>query len=198
MAGKEPTELATYHPKTRAAWREWLAKHHATSPGVWLVSYKKSSGKVSPSYEDTVEEALCFGWIDSIGRGLDDERTMLRFSPRKPKSAWSKPNKERVARLIDDGRMAPAGLATIEVAKKNGSWNALDAVDAMIVPPDLKAALAANAAASRYFDAFPPSSKKIILGWIGSAKRPETRAKRVAETVRLAAKNQRANHYRQS
>jgi uncharacterized protein YdeI (YjbR/CyaY-like superfamily) len=197
MPPASSAEVASYHPKTRKAWRAWLEKHHAASPGVWVVFYKKATGKARVSYEDAVEEALCFGWIDSVARGVDDERTALRFSPRKAKSVWSRPNKERVARLVADGLMTPAGLAKIEAAKRDGSWSALDAVDAMVVPPDLQAALAANAAAARHFEGFPASSKRIILAWIGGAKRPETRAKRVAETVRLAAKNLRANHYRQ-
>jgi uncharacterized protein YdeI (YjbR/CyaY-like superfamily) len=190
-------EIATYHPKTRAEWRAWLEKNHATSPGVWLVYYKKESGWARVSYDDAVEEALCFGWIDNVARALDAERSMLRFSPRKPKSAWSKLNKGRVGRLIRVGLMTPAGLAKINAAKRDGSWSALDVVERLVVPPDLKTALAADPDAARNFDRFPPSSKKIILGWIASAKRPETRAKRVAETARQAAKNLKANHYRQ-
>jgi uncharacterized protein YdeI (YjbR/CyaY-like superfamily) len=192
-----PAELSNYHPKTRAEWRAWLEKNHATSLGVWFVYYKKESGKARVSYDDAVEEALCFGWIDSVARALDDQRSMLRFSPRKPKSAWSKLNKGRVGRLIRVGLMTPAGLAKIDAAKRDGSWSALNAVEGLVVPPDLKEALAANPDAARNFDAFPRPSRKIILGWIAAAKRPETRAKRVAETVRQAAKNLKANHYRQ-
>ena len=192
-----PTELPRYQPKSRADWRAWLEKNHATAAGVWFVYYKKASAKERVSYEDAVEEALCFGWIDSVQRVVDAERTMLRFSPRKPKSAWSKLNKGRVGRLIRVGLMTPAGLAKIEAAKRDGSWSALDAVERLTMPADLKAALAADPDAARHFAAFPPSSKKIILGWIASAKRPETRAKRVSETVRQAAKNLKANHYRQ-
>lgn len=191
------TEIPSYQPKTRAEWRAWLERNHTTSPGVWLVYYKKGSGKARVSYDDAVEEALCFGWIDSVGRALDEQRSMLRFSPRKPKSVWSKLNKERVDRLIRSGRMTPSGLAKIKVAKRDGSWRALDALERMVIPPDLKTALAADPDAGPNFDRFPPSSRKIILGWIASAKRPETRAKRVAETVRQAAKNLKANHYRQ-
>jgi uncharacterized protein YdeI (YjbR/CyaY-like superfamily) len=191
------TELPVYHPNTRADWRAWLEKHHATATGVWFVYYKKESGKTRVSYDDAVEEALCFGWIDSVQRVLDAKRTMLRFSPRKPKSAWSKLNKGRVGRLTRLGLLAPAGLAKIEAAKSDGSWHALDAIERLVMPPDLRAALTANPEAARNFAAFPPSSKKIILGWIATAKRPETRKKRVTETVRQAAKNLKANHYRQ-
>jgi uncharacterized protein YdeI (YjbR/CyaY-like superfamily) len=194
---KAATEIPSYHPKTRAEWRAWLAKYHATSAGVWFVYYKSATGRARVSYDDAVEEALCFGWIDSVQRTLDDERSMLRFSSRKPKSVWSKLNKDRVERLIERGQMTPAGLAKIEAAKRDGSWRALDAVERLVVPPDLKTALAARPVAARNFDGFSPSSKKIILGWIASAKRPETRLKRVAETVRQAAKNLKANHYRQ-
>jgi uncharacterized protein YdeI (YjbR/CyaY-like superfamily) len=192
-----PSELPRYHPKSRADWRRWLEQHHATAAGVWFVYYKKESGKARVSYDDAVEEALCFGWIDSVQRVLDAKRTMLRFSPRKPKSAWSKINKGRVGRLTRLGLMAPAGQAKIEAAKSDGSWHALDAVERLAMPPDLKAAMTANPEAARNFAAFPPSSKKIILGWIATAKRPETRKKRVTETVRQAAKNLKANHYRQ-
>jgi uncharacterized protein YdeI (YjbR/CyaY-like superfamily) len=190
-------DIPSVHPKTRADWRAWLEKHHASATGVWLVYYRKETGKARVSWDDAVDEALCFGWIDSVQRRLDAERTMLRFSPRKPRSGWSKINKTRVSRLIANGLMAPAGLAKIKAAKRDGSWRVLDTVERLEMPPDLAKALAANTEARRHFDAFPPSSKKIILTWIASAKRPETRAKRVAETVRQAAKNLKANHYRQ-
>lgn len=181
------------HPQTRAEWRAWLAQHHMDATGVWLISYKKATGKPRVEYEEAVEEALCFGWIDSKGSKLDDERTMLWFAPRRPGSGWSRPNKERVERLMAAGLMAPAGLAKIEAAKADGSWSALDAVEALEAPPDLLEALAANPPAQQYWDAFPRSAKRSILEWIGNAKRPETRARRVEETARLAAENVRAN-----
>lgn len=180
------------HPKTRDAWRRWLAKNHATSDGVWLVYFKKETGKPRVQYGEAVEEALCFGWIDSKSEKIDEERTMLKFTPRNPKSAWSKPNKERVEKLIEEGKMTEAGLAMIATAKENGTWSALDSVEALEVPPDLAKALAANKKAKGYFDAFSPSSRKTILWWIESAKRQETRHKRVVETVRLAAQNIKA------
>ena len=180
-------------PKTRAEWRQWLAKHHDSAPGVWFVVWKKASGNASPSYDEQVEEALCFGWIDSRPQRIDDERAALLFTPRKPKSVWAATNKARVERLIAQERMQPAGLAAIEVAKQNGSWHALTDVDAMIEPDDLVAALAREPAARRHWDAFPPGERKRLLYWITSAKRPETRAKRVEETVTQAAQNVRAN-----
>ncbi len=184
------------HPETRAEWRAWLEEHHTRAEGVWLISYRKAAGKPTVTYDEAVEEALCSGWIDSKQIKLDDERTMLWYSPRKPGSAWAKTNKARVERLIAQGLMTPAGLAKIEAAKHDGSWNRLDAVDALEIPPDLDKALAAYPNAKRNFEAFPPSIKRGILEWITSAKRPETRSKRVEETARLADENVRANQWR--
>ena len=144
-----------------------------------------------------MEEALCFGWIDSKPAKLDDERSMLWFAPRKAKTNWSKLNKDRVEKMIKAGLMAPAGLAKVEAAKKDGSWNALDGVEALEIPPDLAKALSKNKTAKEYFEAFPRSVKRGILEWILNAKRPETRAKRIEETVSLAEKNIRANQWRQ-
>lgn len=182
---------STLQPRNRAAWRAWLAKHHASSQGVAVVIAKKQASGLS--YVDAVEEALCFGWIDSRTNKLDAGHFRQWFSPRKPGSVWSPINKERVARLIEADRMTPAGLAKIEAAQADGSWTSYDAVEALQVPADLEWALAANPTARQHFDAFSPSAKKMILWWIASAKRPETRQKRIAETVRLAAQNLRAN-----
>jgi uncharacterized protein YdeI (YjbR/CyaY-like superfamily) len=186
----------SFHALTRAEWRAWLAANHAVMSGVWLISYKKASGKPAMSYEESVEEALCFGWVDSKGGKIDDERTMLYFAPRKKGSGWSRPNKERVERLIAAGLMQPAGLEKIEAAKADGSWTLLDAVEALEIPPDLQAALDAHPPAGENFAAFPRSVKRGILEWIVQAKRPETRAQRVEETARLAAENIRANQWR--
>ncbi|MFN8444727.1 MAG: YdeI/OmpD-associated family protein [Caldilineaceae bacterium] len=184
------------HPLTRAEWRAWLEANHALSPGVWLISYKKASGKARFEYEDAVEEALSFGWVDSRPNKLDDEQAMLWFAPRKPGSGWSKPNKERVEKLIALQLMAPAGLAKVEAAKQDGSWNALDGVEALEIPADLATALANYPTATEYFTAFPRSVKRGILEWISNAKTAETRAKRIEETARLAAENLRANQWR--
>jgi uncharacterized protein YdeI (YjbR/CyaY-like superfamily) len=169
-----------------------LEQNHTRPEGVWLISYKQATGKARVTYEESVEEALCFGWIDSKGNKLDEERTMLWFAPRKPGSGWSAPNKRRLEALMAAGRMAPAGLAKIEAAKQDGSWSALDAVEALEIPPDLQEALTANPSAQQYFDAFPRSVKRAILAWISSAKRVETRASRIEESARLAAQNVRA------
>ena len=184
------------HPATRAAWREWLAQNHTRQEGVWFISYKKAAGRPRVEYEAAVEEALCFGWIDSKGAKLDDERTMLWFAPRKPRTGWSRPNKQRVERLLAAGLMAPAGLTKIEAAKQDGSWYALDAVEDLVIPPDLADALARYDQAAQNFTAFPRSVKRGILEWIANAKQPATRANRVEETARLAAENRRANQWR--
>jgi uncharacterized protein YdeI (YjbR/CyaY-like superfamily) len=176
-----------FQPVDRAAWRAWLEANHAAAAGVWAVTFRRATGRPTVPYEDLIEEALCFGWIDSIGRRLDDERTMLRFTPRKRGSVWAATNKARVERLLAAGLMTPAGLSAIEAAKADGSWDALSDSDALVVPDDLAAALATDRAAARGFDGLPPSAKKPILFWVTSAKRPETRARRVAEVVRYAA-----------
>ena len=183
--------LEQVYARDRAEWRAWLGAHHSTSPGVWLVFDKKSSRADRLAYAHAVEEGLCFGWIDSTVRTLDDSRYVQLFTPRKPKSTWSRPNKERVERLIALGLMADAGLAAIELAKSNGAWESLVAVEAMEVPADLAAALKRARGAAKNFAAFSPSARKGYLHWIGQAVRPETRAARIAEVARLAAANER-------
>ena len=185
------------HPKTRAEWRAWLSKHHQREDGVWLVTYKKSTGKPRIDYDEAVEEALCFGWVDSKPAKLDDERSMLYFAPRKPGTGWSKANKRRVEKLIAAGLMMPAGLAKVEAAKRDGSWWRLDCVEALEIPQDLAQALMDYPNAKRHFEAFPRSIKRGIMEWISNAKKSETRAKRIAETARLADQNVRANQWRQ-
>ena len=160
---------------------------------MWLVYGKKSSGLPSLSYAEAVEEALCFGWIDSHPRKLDAERSQLLFTPRKPKSGWSKVNKERLTRLEAAGQLMPAGQAAIARAQQNGAWESLDTAEAGLVPDDLTAALVGNALANQHFAAFSPSARKSIVMWVLAARQPETRARRVAETVRMAALNKRAN-----
>jgi uncharacterized protein YdeI (YjbR/CyaY-like superfamily) len=192
VAEREQVEVTS-----RSGWRAWLAEHHASSPGVWAVTYKKASGGPHVPYEDVVEEALAFGWVDSLGRRLDDARWQLYCAPRKRGSAWSRANRARVERLAAAGLMAPAGQAAVDEAKASGAWLAIEHAEAGVEPDDLAAALDAEPDARRYWDAFPPSTKRGILEWIGTAKRPETRAKRVAETARLAAQDIRANQWRQ-
>jgi uncharacterized protein YdeI (YjbR/CyaY-like superfamily) len=186
-----------FQPASRAEWRQWLAAHHASAAGVWLVYCKKASGLPSLSYAEAVEEALCFGWIDSHPRKLDAERSQQLYTPRRARSGWSKVNKERLARLEAAGQLMPAGRAAIARAQQNGAWESLDAAEAGLVPDDLAAALAADETAARHFAGFAPSARKAILTWVLSAKQPETRARRVAETVRMAALGKRANFDRE-
>ena len=190
MAGIDQAPLVP--ADDRATWRAWLEANHASETGAWLVTWRKGHGPVL-DYGEAVEEALCFGWVDSRGGGVDERRTKLYFAPRKARSAWSASNKERVARLIATGLMRPAGLAAIERAKANGSWTALDEVERGVVPADLAEALEEHPPAAERFGAFPWSARRAILVWIADAKRPETRAARVLETARRAARNERAN-----
>ncbi|MEM8788521.1 MAG: YdeI/OmpD-associated family protein [Pseudomonadota bacterium] len=178
---------------SRADWRNWLAAHHTASGSIWLVKMKKGQpGYVPPM--DLVAGAFCFGWVDSLPRKLDARRSLLLFSARRPGSAWSKVNKDLVARLRAAGRMAPAGEAAVAAAQADGSWSALDAVERLEEPADLVAALDATPGARAFWDRFPPSSRRGILEWINAARRAETRTRRVADTARLAAANRKANH----
>ncbi len=174
-------------PGSREAWRAWLAVNHATSPGVWLVTYTKKSGRGGLDYEDTVLEALCFGWVDSTRRKVDDERTVLYLAPRRPRSTWARTNKARVERLIADGLMQPAGLAVIERARVDGSWDLLSSVEALEMPPDLGAALDAVEGAREGYEALPVSRKQLLLWSVVSVRRAETRAARIAAAVEEAS-----------
>lgn len=181
-----------FQPADRAEWRAWLHANHATARGVWLVSWRPRSGRPpGVDYEAAIEEALCFGWVDSTGGTLDEDRGKLYFAPRKARSAWAATNKARVERLIADGRMTPAGLAAIERAKANGSWTVLDAVERLEVPDDLAAALDASPPAAANFAGFPPSARRMLLWWVVQAQRPDTRASRVAKVAEAAARNER-------
>jgi uncharacterized protein YdeI (YjbR/CyaY-like superfamily) len=184
------------HPLTREEWRAWLEANHTRPEGAWMVTYKKATGKPRVEYDEAVEEALCYGWVDSKPNKLDDERSLLWFAPRKGGTGWSKPNKERVERMFAAGKMAPAGIAKVEAAQADGTWTLLDEVEMLTVPPDLAAALGAQPPAAENFAGFPRSVKRGILEWILQAKRPETRAARIAETATLAAQGKRANQWR--
>jgi uncharacterized protein YdeI (YjbR/CyaY-like superfamily) len=170
-------------PKRAAEWRRWLRANHARARGVWIVSYRRATDKGQVAYEDAVEEALCYGWIDGQVQSIDEQRLGQLFTPRRPGSGWARTNKERVRRLIAAGRMRPAGLTRIEAAKRDGSWTLLDSVESVTVPTDLRAALRAAAVAPR-FDALSKTAKRAHLYALVTAKRPETRAKRVAGVVR--------------
>jgi len=189
--------IKTFYAQSQLEWRNWLDKNHESEKSIWLIIYKKESGTPSVYYTDAVDEAICFGWIDSKPNKRNNESYYQFFAKRNPKSNWSKVNKGKVAKLLENGLIAPAGLKAIEIAKQNGTWTALDQVEGMTIPDDLQKAFDKNKAAFDYFDKFPRSSKRNILEWIMNAKRPETRQARIDETIKLAYKNIKANHYRQ-
>ena len=180
------------HADDRATWRGWLETNHVTARGAWLVTWRASSSRTGLDYEAAVEEALCFGWVDSTGGRYDDERGKLYFAPRKVRSPWAATNKARVQRLLSTGLMAPAGLAAIERAKANGSWEVLDSAERLEIPVDLAAALERRPPAAANFAAFPASARKLLLSRIAMALRPETRADRIAKVADAAARNERA------
>jgi uncharacterized protein YdeI (YjbR/CyaY-like superfamily) len=185
-------EAPQVQPASREEWRAWLEANHATANGVWLVTWRRGAGEAPLSYEDQIEEALCFGWVDSTAGVVDERRAKLYYAPRKPGSGWAATNKARLERLIAAGRMAPAGLAVIERAKADGSWTVLDAVERLEVPADLATALDRRPPAAERFAAFPPSARKQMLAWVAFAKRPETRARRIAEIADAATRGERA------
>lgn len=187
--------VATCSASCRAVWREWLEAYHKTERSVWLIIYKKQSGIKTVYYNEAVDEALCFGWVDSKINKRDAESYLQYFARRNPKSNWSRVNKEKIARLTAAGLMTPAGNEMVRIAKETGTWTALDEVEQGIIPPDLAEAFTRYADSAQNFDNFPRSTKRGILEWILNAKKPETRYKRIEETARLAAQNIRANQY---
>jgi uncharacterized protein YdeI (YjbR/CyaY-like superfamily) len=189
-------DLDTFYPTNKNEWRQWLKENHLTSTSIWLICYKKSSKKPSISWSEAVDEALCFGWIDSVRKSIDHERFIQFFSQRKPKSTWSKINKDKVIELEEKGLMFDAGRACIEIAKQNGSWTILDDVDLLIVPEDLGEAFKLHPNANANYYAFSKSTMKSILYWIKSAKRAETREKRIKEVAELANQNLKPKQFR--
>ena len=178
--------MKTLTVKTATEWRRWLAKNHATRDEVWLVYFKKHTGRPTIDYESSVEEALCYGWIDGILRRIDDERYARRFTPRKDNSNWSPSNKKRVARLIASKRMTKAGLGKVEYAREHGLWNAPDRPDIDFdIPEELATALARNRKARTFFEGLTPGYQRRFIAWVATAKRPETRHKRVAASIEL-------------
>lgn len=175
-----------YTPRNREQWRNWLEKNQAKETEVWLVFLKQHTGRPNVSYNDAVEEALCFGWIDGVKRSIDEDRYMHRFTPRRPDSKWSKLNKERAERMLQAGHMAPAGEKSIKLAKKNGKWT--EPVSANInftMPPELKARLKNSKKAATFFASLAPSYKRQYIAWIATAKRPETKERRLDEAIGL-------------
>lgn len=188
----DAAEIAHVTAVDAAQWRAWLAANHDSATAVWLVFFKKGSGRASVSWEEAVEEALCFGWIDSKVQRIDDISHRQYWTPRKPTSVWSRINKQAIERLTTEGRMTPAGLAAVAVAKENGSWSIMAGPDAGIVPEDLAVALRdAGPRAETTFAGFPPSVRKGALYWVVSAKRAETRARRIRDISERAAAGKR-------
>ena len=182
----------TKHFVQRDHWRQWLKKHHSTNKELWLIFYKKHTKKKGLPYDHAVEEALCFGWIDGIMKRVDEEKYVLRFSPRRKRSIWSESNKKRVSKMISEGKMTPAGKVLVEQAKESGEWDKASSREIPEVPPDLKKALAENPKAEENFNNFAPSSyKKQYLWWIETAKREETRERRIQEVVKRAEQNRK-------
>ena len=181
-----------YHAETRAQWRSWLEHNCDTAPGVWLCSWRSITGRPTCPYPEVVEEAICFGWIDSTVNRLDDDRGLQLLTPRKPKSSWTRLNRQRAADMEAAGLMTDVGRKAIEVARNNGWWTIYDPVEDLMEPDHLAKALDANAAARIAWDGFPPSARKMMLWWVISAARDETRAKRIATIVAKAAIGQRA------
>ncbi len=189
-------EIETFYPKNRNEWREWLQQNHHTKPSIWLIYYKKKTNIPTILYSEAVDEALCFGWIDSKAMSVDPETTMQYFTKRKPNSVWSKVNKAKVQRFIDEGTMTKAGLEAIEIAKQNGSWTILDEVEELVIPPDLEDAFLDNPNAKAYFEGLSKSVKRNMLQWLKLAKREETRQKRIVEMVELANQGQKPKQFR--
>jgi len=189
-------EIETYCPQSRTDWRQWLEKNHQSKQSVWLVYYTKKSNVPSISWSEAVDEALCFGWIDSTKKKIDDSSFMQFFSKRKPKSIWSKINKEKVQQLTDGKRMTKAGYESVETAKQNGSWTILDEVEELIIPNDLEIAFEKHKGSKDYFLSLSKSTRKIILVWIVLAKQQETRQKRIDEVVESAEQNLKPKHLR--
>lgn len=183
-----------FYPKSTGEWRKWLEKNHLSKQAVWLVFYKKGSEKKSISWSESVDVALCFGWIDSKKIKIDEETSHQFFSRRKSNSTWSKINKTKIQLLIEEGLMTDAGFDSVERAKQNGSWTILDEVEELIIPKDLEIRFDGKPNAKEYFLNLSKSNRKAILQWIVLAKRPYTRLKRIAEIVGLADKKQKPKH----
>jgi uncharacterized protein YdeI (YjbR/CyaY-like superfamily) len=188
-------EIEVFYPTNQKEWRAWLQKNHRLKQAVWVVFYNKNSKKPTISWSNAVDEALCFGWIDSKKIAIDKEKSHQFFSKRKPKGTWSKINKEKILKLIESGMMTQAGLDIIVTAKQNGSWTILDEVEELIIPKDLEKALNTTENAMDYFLGLSKSVKKMMLQWIVMAKREETRQHRINEIVTHAANKQRPKNF---
>jgi uncharacterized protein YdeI (YjbR/CyaY-like superfamily) len=183
----------TLYVTNRDDWRQWLKRNHSSQKEVWLIYYKKHAGKPSIPYEDSVEEALCYGWIDSILKRIDDEKFGRKFTPRNEKSNWSELNKKRARKMFEQGRMTQAGLAKFKQAGKQEDKEAKNtpASHGLVIPPDLKEALSANKEALENFTNFAPGYRRLYIAWITDAKRKETREKRIKQTIKWSAENKK-------
>ena len=188
--------IEEFCPVDQGEWREWLSENHEKKEAVWLIFYRKKSPKYNLSWSESVDEALCFGWIDSTKKTLDEERYIQYFTKRKPKSIWSRVNKDKVDQLIAKGLMQDAGYKSIEVAKSNGAWTMMDSVEALIVPEGLKAEFDKWPGSAEYYESLSKSAKKMLLGWIALAKREETKQKRIIEIAENAAQGQKPKSFR--
>ena len=185
-------EVETFYPTNKKEWRQWLQENHSVKQFIWVVMYKKDSGIPSITWSDAVDEAICFGWIDSTKRPVDHEKSIQYFSKRKPTSTWSKINKAKVERLTNDGLMTEAGLDSVEIAKQNGTWNILDDVEDLVIPTDLEKAFKIHKGLKEYYLGLSRSAKKMALHRLVMAKLPETRQKRITEMVELAVQKLKA------
>jgi uncharacterized protein YdeI (YjbR/CyaY-like superfamily) len=192
---KKEHDIESICPATPKEWRAWLQKNHDKKDAVWLVFYKMKTGKRSISWSEAVDQALCFGWVDSIAKPIDDEQYKQYFGKRKPKSVWSKINKEKIERLLADGSIAEAGMKSVAIAKENGSWNILDEVEELIIPKDLEKEFRSKKGSKAFFQSLSKSVRKAMLQWITMAKRPETRQKRISEIAELAALKQKPKQF---
>jgi uncharacterized protein YdeI (YjbR/CyaY-like superfamily) len=188
----------TFFASTTADWRAWLAQNCQSEKEVWLIIYHKNSGTPSVRYHEAIEHALCYGWIDSQASKRDADSSHLRFTPRNPHSTWSRVNRQRAAKMIKLGLMTEHGQALIDLARAKGTWQVLPDAESSVIPDDLQELLNRNEAAGKNFQNFPPSSKRLILEWVATPKRSDTRQRRINQTVRLAAVNIRAKSPRNS
>ncbi len=189
-------EIEIFYPTNRQEWREWLLENHNKKQSIWLVHYNKKSNMPSVSWSDAVDEALCFGWIDSTRKSLEIDKFIQFFTKRKPTSVWSKINKEKIERLKQEGLLMPAGQESISIAQQNGTWNILDDVEELEISEDLEKEFNTREGSKEYFLSLSKSVRKSMLQWIKLAKRPETRQKRIVELVEHANRKIRPKQFR--
>ncbi len=192
----EIENMETFIPTSRQDWRQWLEENHHSRYSIWLIYYKKQAKMPTISWSEAVNEALCFGWIDSVQKPIDGEKYRQFFSKRKPNSVWSKINKGKVEQLIAEKKMMEAGYKTIEIAQQNGSWTILDEVEKLIIPEDLNKAFATQTGSKDFFLSLSKSIQKAILQWLVLAKLLETRQKRINEIAELAAQKLKPKQFR--